>query len=131
MLRFEATTSVPKLQLTDRGFVVPSEPDVLAGVQPISTRLWWGCQYGPRYPAGQIAMTMSAIIADCHDQLVALLNGLIRLWLRVVCRTRSAPYISCRDYPRCRPAWKPSSRHAGAEAQIRGAGGASRMADGG
>jgi len=75
--RSEATTSVPKLQLTDRGFVVPSEPDVLAGVQAdINAALGGAANMALDTPQGQIAMTMSAIIADCHDQLVALLNGI-------------------------------------------------------
>lgn len=77
MSRSEATTSVPKLQLTDRGFVVPSEPDVLAGVlADINAALGGAANMALDTPQGQIAMTMSAIIADCHDQLVALLNGI-------------------------------------------------------
>lgn len=77
MSRSEATTSVPKLQLTDRGFVIPSEPDVLAGVQAdINAALGGAANMALDTPQGQIAMTMSAIIADCHDQLVALLNGI-------------------------------------------------------
>lgn len=77
MSRFEATTSVPKLQLTDRGFVAPSEPEILAGVQAdINAALGGAANMALDTPQGQMAMTISAIIADCHDQLIALLNNI-------------------------------------------------------
>lgn len=71
-----ATTSVPAASLSDAGFVAPAEQDILAGVQAdINAALGGNANPALNTPQGQIATSETAIIGDCNDQLLALLNG--------------------------------------------------------
>ncbi|MCP1274821.1 hypothetical protein NKW43_14205 [Gluconobacter albidus] len=72
----DATTSVPACSMTDAGFVAPSEPDILAGVQAdINAALGGNVNPALNTPQGQLATSETAIIGDCNDQLLALFNG--------------------------------------------------------
>lgn len=72
----DARSAMPALQLTDNGFIAPTEADILAAVQAdINAALGGAANMALDTPQGQIAMTMAAVIADCHDQLISLLNG--------------------------------------------------------
>ena len=72
----DATTSVPACSMTAAGFVAPSEPDILAGVQAdINAALGGNVNPALNTPQGQLATSETAIIGDCNDQLLALFNG--------------------------------------------------------
>ncbi len=61
-------TNVPSPIFGDRGFVLPTEAAILAGVQAdINTALGGGVNPGLSTPQGQIASTMTAIIGDKND----------------------------------------------------------------
>ena len=62
------TTSVPRPVFTDRGFQVPTEAAVLAGVQAdLNASLGGNLNPALETPQGQIATTETAIISDQND----------------------------------------------------------------
>ena len=69
------TTNVPSPVFTPRGFVAPSEADVLAGVQADQVAAFGG-NLNPALntPQGQLAQSEAAIIGDCNAQFVNLTN---------------------------------------------------------
>lgn len=70
-----ATTNVPGLVYTDRGYVVPSEQAVLTGVQTdIDEAFGGGVNPSLTTPQGQIATSTTAIIANTNDQVVNLFS---------------------------------------------------------
>jgi hypothetical protein len=70
------TTSVPAPSFTDKGFVPPSEPDILAGVLA-DINAAFGGRLNPALetPQGQLASSLTAIIGDKDAQFAALANG--------------------------------------------------------
>ena len=73
----DATTSVPSATLTDAGFSAPAETDILAGVQAdITAALGGNVNQALTTPQGQLAMSETAIIGDCLDQILAVFNGI-------------------------------------------------------
>lgn len=70
------TTNVPGLIFTDRGFVAPSEADVLAGVQEdIDQAFGGGVNPVLTTPQGQLATSTTAIIGNVNDSVVNLFNN--------------------------------------------------------
>lgn len=70
------STNVPRPAFSDAGFVAPSESDVLAGVQA-DQQTAFGGTLNPHLtsPQGQLAQSVAAIVGDCNDQFVALVNA--------------------------------------------------------
>lgn len=70
------STNVPSPSFGSNGFVVPSEAAVLAGVQA-DQQAAFGGDLNPSLttPQGQLATSLTAIIGDANDQMVALFNG--------------------------------------------------------
>ena len=69
------TTNVPGLTYTDRGYVAPSEAEVLAGVQTdIDQAFGGGVNPVLTTPQGQIATSTTAIIGNTNDSIVNLFN---------------------------------------------------------
>ncbi len=70
-------TNVPAPSLTASGFVAPTEPEILAGVQADQQAAFGGdLNPAPNTPQGQLAASLAAIIGDRNDQLLALFNGI-------------------------------------------------------
>lgn len=70
------TTNVPQLQFTPTGLVVPSEQDILAGVQADQDEAFGGgLNPSLSTPQGQIASSETAIIADKDGQMLFLANN--------------------------------------------------------
>ncbi len=70
------TTNVPQLQFTPTGIVVPSEQDILAGVQRDQDDAFGGgLNPSLSTPQGQIASSETAIIADKDSQILFLANN--------------------------------------------------------
>lgn len=70
-----AETSVPPLVITDRGPVVPSEPDVMAGVMTdLSAAFGGDLNMDYSTPQGQLASSTTAIIGNKDSQLALLFN---------------------------------------------------------
>lgn len=68
-----ATTSVPDIQWTETGIVLPTESAVLAGVQADQNAAFGGGQNPDlRTPQGQLATSTSAIIADKNSAIAQL-----------------------------------------------------------
>lgn len=68
-----STTSVPAPTFTDAGFVAPAEQDILTGVlADIDAALGGGTNPALETPQGQLASSLTAIIADANDQFVLL-----------------------------------------------------------
>lgn len=68
--------SVPNPTLTSTGFVLPTEADVLAGVQAdINSAFGGGVNAALNTPQGQLANSVTAIIGDKNDTFIALVNG--------------------------------------------------------
>lgn len=69
-------TSVPSPAFTTRGFVAPTEPEILAGVQADMNAAFGG-NLNPALetPQGQLASSFTAVIGDKNDQFLALANG--------------------------------------------------------
>lgn len=67
------TTSVPRPQFTRSGYLLPSEREILTGVQA-DLNAAFGGNLNPSLetPQGQIATTEAAIIADAYDQFLLL-----------------------------------------------------------
>ncbi|MDE3023122.1 MAG: baseplate J/gp47 family protein [Pseudomonadota bacterium] len=70
------TSSVPSIQFTPAGVVLPSEADILAGVQADQNAAFGGNLNlaGLETPQGQLASSQTAIIADKNDQIALILN---------------------------------------------------------
>lgn len=70
------TTSVPQPAFGPAGFLLPTESDILTGVQGDITAAFGG-NLNPALetPQGQIASSVAAIISDCNDQFLALTQG--------------------------------------------------------
>lgn len=69
------TTSVPQIQFTPQGVIVPAEDDVLAGAQiDINYAFGGGLNPALNTPQGQLASSMSAIIADKDSQIAYVAN---------------------------------------------------------
>lgn len=69
------TTSVPQIQFTPAGLVIPQESAVLAGVQAdISGALGGNVNPQLTTPQGQLASSQTAIIADSNDQFALFVN---------------------------------------------------------
>lgn len=69
------STAVPPIQFTPQGVILPAEADVLAGVQ-IDMNYAWGGGLNPALttPQGQLATSMTAIIADKDSQIAEVVN---------------------------------------------------------
>lgn len=68
-------TNVPGLVLTDKGWVAPSEQDVLNGVQAdIDIAFGGGVNPALNTPQGQIATSTTAIIGEVNDSVVLQFN---------------------------------------------------------
>nr|WP_236709238.1 baseplate J/gp47 family protein [Acetobacter tropicalis] len=70
------TTSVPAPVLDATGFIMPEEPDMLAGVlADINAAFGNTLNTDLSTPQGQLAMSLTAILGDAYDQFLALANG--------------------------------------------------------
>ncbi|WP_238703946.1 baseplate J/gp47 family protein [Acetobacter pomorum] len=70
------TTSVPAPYFTDAGFVAPSESDMLSGaLADINAAFGNLLNTALSTPQGQLAMSLTAILGDAYDQMLALFNG--------------------------------------------------------
>jgi len=68
-------TNVPAIQLTTNGPVLPLESAVLAGVQAdINAAFGGGVNPGLTTPQGQLAQSLTAIIGDKNNQVLAISN---------------------------------------------------------
>jgi len=68
-------TSIPDIQFTSTGLVLPTEADILAGVQAdINAAFGGGLNPGLETPQGQIASSLTAIIADKNAQIANLVQ---------------------------------------------------------
>ena len=80
------TTSVPAPTMTDAGFVAPAESDILAGVLADMNAAFGNVlNTDLSTPQGQLAMSLTAIVGDAYDQMLALFNGVDpeRAWGRM------------------------------------------------
>jgi hypothetical protein len=69
-------TNVPKVSLTDAGYVAPAESAILAGVQADFNAAFGGnLDPNPATPQGQLATSQTAIIGAVNDQLLGVFNG--------------------------------------------------------
>ena len=70
------TTNVPVPTFSDKGFIAPSEQDILTGVQAdINSAFGGNLNPALNTPQGQIAQSLTAIIGDANNQFLALANG--------------------------------------------------------
>lgn len=70
------TTSVPSATFGDAGFVAPAELDILTGVQAdLNAAFGGGMDQALETPQGQLASSLTAIVADKNDQFLALTHG--------------------------------------------------------
>jgi len=68
-------SSVPKLQFTAAGLIVPTETDILAGVQSdIDAAFGGGLNQSLETPQGQLASSQSAAIADKNAEIALITN---------------------------------------------------------
>ncbi len=68
-------SSVPKLTFTPAGLVVPSESDVLAGVQAdINAAFGGGLNPSLETPQGQLASSQTAVIGDKNNEVAYMVN---------------------------------------------------------
>jgi Baseplate J-like protein len=69
------STSVPQLQFTDNGLIIPAESAILAGTQAdFDSAFGGGLNPQLSAPQGQLASSQSAIIADKDSQIAFLVN---------------------------------------------------------
>ncbi|MEX3614585.1 MAG: baseplate J/gp47 family protein [Burkholderia gladioli] len=69
------TTSVPGIQFTDAGLVLPVAADVLGGVRAdIDKAFGGGLNPAPETPQGQIASSLAAIIDDKNSEFAGIVN---------------------------------------------------------
>lgn len=70
-----STSSVPAIQFTDAGLVLPSESAVLSGVQAdINAAFGGGLNQALETPQGQLASSQTAVIADKNSEIAYLVN---------------------------------------------------------
>jgi uncharacterized phage protein gp47/JayE len=68
-------SSVPKIQFTGAGVVVPSETDILAGVQAdMNAAFGGGLNPALETPQGQLASSQTAVIGDKNNEVVTIVN---------------------------------------------------------
>jgi hypothetical protein len=68
-------SSVPKIQFTQTGLVIPAETDILAGVQAdMNAAFGGGLNPALETPQGQLASTQSAIIGDKNAEFAYFVN---------------------------------------------------------
>ena len=68
-------SSVPKIQFTPAGLVIPAETDVLAGVQAdINAAFGGGLNPALETPQGQLASSQTAVIGDKNNEVVTIVN---------------------------------------------------------
>ncbi len=69
------STSVPQIQFTPAGLIIPTDAAVLAGTQAdINAAFGGGLNPGLSTPQGQIASSQAAIVADKDSQIAFLVN---------------------------------------------------------
>ena len=69
------TTNIPKITIGDAGIHVPAEEAVLSGVLADFNEAFGGnMSMNLDTPQGQLASSLTAIIADCYNQLATLMN---------------------------------------------------------
>lgn len=69
------STSVPAVQFTETGVVIPLESAILAGVQAdIDTAFGGGVNPGLTTPQGQLAQSLTAIVGDKNSQIAEVAN---------------------------------------------------------
>ena len=70
------TTSVPRPTFGDSGFIVPSEQDLLTGIlEDVNAALGGNMNMALETPQGQLATSLTSIVADKNDQLLAITQG--------------------------------------------------------
>ncbi|AXH72293.1 MAG: baseplate J-like protein [Caudoviricetes sp.] len=70
------TTSVPAPSLTDAGFVAPAEADILTGaLADLNAAFGNALNSDLSTPQGQLATTLTAILGDAYDQMMAVFDG--------------------------------------------------------
>lgn len=68
-------SSVPSIQFTPSGIVIPAESDVLAGVQSdMDSAFGGGLNPGLETPQGQLASSQAAVIADKNAEIALIVN---------------------------------------------------------
>lgn len=68
-------SSVPKIQFTAAGLVIPAETDVLAGVQAdMNAAFGGGLNPALETPQGQLASSQAAVIADKNNEIATVVN---------------------------------------------------------
>jgi hypothetical protein len=68
-------SSVPKIQFTPSGLVIPAETDVLAGVQAdINAAFGGGLNAALETPQGQLASSQAAVIGDKNNEVALIVN---------------------------------------------------------
>src|SRR6476619_4069989 len=70
------SSSVPQPTLGPLGYILPSEKDILTGVQAdLNAALGGNMNPALETPQGQIASTSTAVIGDRNDQFLAITRG--------------------------------------------------------
>lgn len=70
-----SSSSVPPIQWTDAGIILPSEADILAGVQAdINAAFGGGVNPALKTPQGQLATSETAVIADKNSEIAYIVN---------------------------------------------------------
>ncbi|GAA3686684.1 MULTISPECIES: baseplate J/gp47 family protein [Acetobacter] len=70
------TTSVPAPSFTEAGFVAPAESDMLTGaLADLNAAMGGNLNTALTTPQGQLAMSLTAILGDAYDQMLAIFNG--------------------------------------------------------
>ncbi|MFT8814370.1 baseplate J/gp47 family protein [Acetobacter fabarum] len=70
------TTSVPAPSFTEAGFVAPAESDMLTGaLADLNAAMGGNLNTALSTPQGQLAMSLTAILGDAYDQMLAIFNG--------------------------------------------------------
>jgi len=68
-------SSVPKIQFTPAGLVIPAETDILAGVQAdMNAAFGGGLNPGLETPQGQLASSQAAVIGDKNNEVALAVN---------------------------------------------------------
>lgn len=68
-------SSVPKIQFTPAGLVIPAETDILAGVQAdINAAFGGGLNPALETPQGQLASSQAAVIGDKNNEVALIVN---------------------------------------------------------
>lgn len=68
-------SSVPRIQFTPAGLVIPAETDILAGVQAdMNAAFGGGLNPGLETPQGQLASSQAAVIGDKNNEVALIVN---------------------------------------------------------